>query len=120
MARQQEKKVVKRESHEVDKLVAEVDKLNANGMSINKACQKVGLQNTVYYFRKRKEAANEQVQRHGGPTPKSASIVVSRTSVNAPSGSLDELRKEYSKTKEYLRNLEQKIAETVISDLKAD
>lgn len=50
-------KRVKKGSNEIDKLIAEVDRLHAGGMSVNKACAKVGLQNTVYYFRKRKDAA---------------------------------------------------------------
>lgn len=52
----------KRVSEEVDKLIAEVDKLTSHPdfrkrLSVNRACQEVGLQPTVYYFRKRKEDA---------------------------------------------------------------
>ncbi len=47
----------KKGSVEIDRLIAEVDKLNAGGLSINKACAKIGLQPTVYYFRKRKDEA---------------------------------------------------------------
>jgi transposase-like protein len=46
----------RRVSHEVDKLIEKVDKLHREkGMSIKKACAEVGLQTTVYYWRKRKE-----------------------------------------------------------------
>lgn len=55
-------KRTKRDSGQVDKLVAEVDRLHANGMSVNKACAKVGIQNTVYYFRKRKDQAEAKLQ----------------------------------------------------------
>jgi hypothetical protein len=52
----------KRDSHEIDKLYNEVEKLvnhpdPLKKLSVNAACKKVGLQPTVYYFRKRKEEA---------------------------------------------------------------
>lgn len=46
----------KRDSDKIDELKDKADKLIESGMSIIKACEQVGLQPTVYHFRKRRDA----------------------------------------------------------------
>lgn len=104
----------RKSKEEVDKQVAKVDELHTKkGYSINAACKEVGLQNTVYYWRKRKEALQEPVT-HGGP--QRSSIAVKRTA-KPDYGSLDELKREYAKTKEHLDLLKERIIQAAISDL---
>lgn len=55
----------KRTMEEINELIAQVDDLvnhpnPRKRMSVRAACEKVGLQTTVYYFRKRKEKALEE------------------------------------------------------------
>lgn len=118
MAKQQQPpKVYKRDSNEVDKLYAKVEDLvNNKGWSINKACKEVGLQNTVYYFRKRKEKAIEDMQQHSKPQQR-GSIAVRKSSVENVPSDLEELKREYTQTKERLEALKEKILEATLTDL---
>lgn len=97
----------KRETHEVDRLIQKVDQLHSEGMSVNKACQKVGLQTTVYYYRKRKdEALNKQE-----PTVHQASAPVTPKYSNKNN---DELVAEARELERRLHEIKARIAENVI------
>lgn len=97
-------KPYKRESKEVDKLVAEVDRLHANGMSINRACAQVGIQNTVYYFRKRRDNAL-------------AINTKKESSMNEifSDRDLNDLMREYRELEERLQAIKMAIADKVVS-----
>jgi hypothetical protein len=77
----------KRDSQEVDKLIAEAEKwINhpdpAKRLSVNKACAKVGLQTTVYYFRKRKDEALSKTKLGPGTNPVDVSREVNKKLVD--------------------------------------
>ncbi len=102
----------KRDSSQVDKLIAEVEKLHrTTGLSINKACQKLGLQPTVYYFRKRKdEAMNklESISSNSAPVSKSVKGLHEHRDI-------DELTREYRELEARLQCIKMQIAEKVMS-----
>jgi hypothetical protein len=52
-----------RSSYEIDRLVREVDRLiNEEQYSVNRACQEMRIQPTVYYYRKRREKVEEALE----------------------------------------------------------
>jgi len=93
-------KKVKRDSNEVESLVA-------NGMSVNKACAKAGLQNTVYYFRKRKDQALERQKEY---------LSINNTHKMAISDDINDLMQEYRSTEERLSQIKMKIGESFMSN----
>lgn len=102
-------KRTKRDSSQVDKLVAEVDRLHANGMSVNKACAKVGIQNTVYYFRKRKDTAEAKLQSG------TSSDTMSFSTGLHEHKDLATLTQEYRELENRLNAIKMQIAEKVMS-----
>lgn len=101
-------KRTKRDSTQVDKLMSEVDKLHSKGMSVNKACQQVGIQPTVYYFRKRKDVAlakNDDVAQSIGKS----------TLALHEHKDLESLTREYRELENRLNAIKLKIAEKVMS-----
>lgn len=104
----------KRDSKEVDRLIAEVDKLTNHPdpdkrLSVNKACQKVGLQTTVYYFRKRKEDALSKLT--PGHTVNVSAVQSRRNSDNKDTAAL---MAEARELEDKLNQIKLKIAESVM------
>lgn len=114
-------KRIKRNSEEVDKLIAEVDRLAKNGMSVNKACTKVGLQTTVYYFRKRKvQAEAQELAERAAYSSQRPSQVPNRAPLKEMSSlyeskDLASLTQEYRELENRMNALKLEIAEKVMS-----
>jgi hypothetical protein len=114
-------KVYKRDSDEIDKLIAQVEKLKKEKkMSVNAACKQVGLQTTVYYFRKRKEDALKKLEEAPTAPPSRASLMVSKDQPPPLPADIQALKDEYIQTQERLRNIESRIAEITINNLRID
>lgn len=118
-------KRTKRDSAQVDKLIAQVDKLhnNGKGMSINAACKEVGLQNTVYYFRKRKDEAlaksglpvDTKREYHFQKRKEEASGARSNASELHEHKDIDSLTREYRELENRMNAIKLAIAEKVMS-----
>lgn len=105
-------KRTKRDSDEIDKLIAEVDELHNKGMSVNRACAKVGLQNTVYYFRKRRDVAEAAgATQATAPTKTGTSF---DTSLHERKDT-DTLMREYRELEQRMLQIKMAIAEKVMS-----
>lgn len=106
--------VRRREPHEVDKLIAEVDRLHKQkSMSIKKACAQVGLQTTVYYWRKRKAEAENKLPTHPSSIP--TNQYTNTTSSNGKNR--DELIRELRELEARATAIKLKLAEEYIKSL---
>lgn len=102
----------KRFSDEVDKLINQVNKLVNDGMSVNKACQKVGLQPTVYYFRKRKDDALKLKSN----VTSSSSSSPAMFNASGTNKSTQKLIEEARELEDRLREIKERILESVMGN----
>lgn len=115
---------VKRSPEDVDKLIAEVDRLSTDPdlrkrLSVARACTKVGLQRTVYYFRKRRDDAENVIQAAITNTPVTRSAPKSKSPVIREGlhdrKTTELLMQEYRELENRLNQIKLKIAESVMA-----
>lgn len=113
----------KKESHEVDALVEKVDELanhpdSRKRMSVVKACAKVGLQPTVYYFRKRKEKATKPSMNVSSMKNRDKILEAVYENNNTKTGTnTRELLEEAKELKKRLEDIKMQIAESMIDSI---
>lgn len=106
----------KRDSATIDALIDEVDSLvnhpdRRKQLSVKKACAKVGLQTTVYYYRKRQDDVLNAPGLDNVPVSVSR---VTRTELREHK-TTDDLLREYREVEARLNSLKLMIAEKVMS-----
>ena len=108
----------KRDSNQVDKLMARIDRLVADeNYSINRACAEVGVQPTVYYYRKRKDVA---IAQGNAPVPNITPIksqVARFDALHLKDKDIADLKKEYDELEDRLQAIKNKIAEKVMRNM---
>ena len=108
----------KRDSNQIDKLMAKVDKLVTDqNYSVNRACAEVGIQATVYYYRKRKDIATAQ---GNAPVPNIMPVNSQTARFDAShlgDKGIEALKKEYFDLENRLQAIKIKIAEKVMGNM---
>jgi transposase-like protein len=106
----------KRDSKQIDKLIAEVDRLHTQeDYSVNRACQEVGIQPTVYYFRKRRDSTLAKPH-HSNGNGNGNGHVTTIPAYDSKNLDVKSLKEEARQLEQRLQSIKNRIADAVLAE----